>query len=126
LWPKLLGSLSTRIRVKEHWKDGPGLATWMHRVEAASACRDAAVHSMKAHAVMVAGGADSSRERLLRSLTFASLYCGFAMLDRPPWATGCVAARPVAVQDRGPVAVQLRPRLVYPFRPGGQGAVALI
>ena len=28
--------------------------------------------------------------------------------------------------DRGPVPVQLRRRLVYPFRPGGQGAVALI
>ena len=127
LWPKLLGSLSTRIRVKQHWKDGPGLSAWMHRLEAASACRDAAVHSMKAHALMVAGGADSSRERLLRSLTFASLYCGFAMLDRPPWATGCVAVRAhAASQDRGPEAVQLRPRLVYPFRPGGQGAVALI
>lgn len=127
LWPKLLGSLSTRIRVKQHWKDGPGLAAWMHRVEAASACRDAAVHGMRAHALVVAGASDSATERLLRSLTFASLYAGFAMLDRPPWATGCPAARTHAVAvDRGPVPVQLRRRLVYPFRPSGQGAVVLI
>jgi hypothetical protein len=126
LWPQLLSSLSTRIRVKQHWKDGPGLSGWMHRVEAASACRDAAVHSMRAHALIGSGGGGASGERLLRSLTFASLYCGFAMLDRPPWATGCVAVRAHGVAtDRGPVPVQLR-RLVYPFRPGGQGAVALI
>jgi hypothetical protein len=127
LWPSLLASLSTRIVVKQHWKDGPGLAAWTHRVQAASACRDAAVHSMKAHAVVAATQAASSKERLLRCLTFASLYCGFAMLERPPWATPCTAApahRTVA--DRGPVPVQLRRRLVYPFRPGGQGAVALI
>ena len=127
LWPALLGGLSTRIVVKQHWKDGPGLSAWMHRVQAASACRDAAVHSMKAHAVVVATRAESSKERLLRCLTFASLYCGFAMLERPPWATPCTAARAHrTVADRGPVPVQLRRRLVYPFRPGGQGAVALI
>jgi hypothetical protein len=127
LWPTLLGSLSTRIVVKQHWKDGPGLAAWMHRVQAASACRDAAIHSMKAHAVVVATRAEPSKERLLRCLTFASLYCGFAMLERPPWATPCTA--PLvhrAVADHGPVPVQLGRRLVYPFRPGGQGAVALI
>ena len=127
LWPTLLASLSTRIVVKQHWKDGPGLAAWTHRVQAASACRDAAVHGMRAHAVVAATQAASSKERLLRCLTFASLYCGFAMLERPPWATPCTAApahRTVA--DRGPVPVQLRRRLVYPFRPGGQGAVALI
>jgi len=88
LWPMLLESLSTRIRVKQHWQHGPGSAGWLRRVEAASACRDAAVHSMRAHATAVATRAASSTERLIRCLTFAALYCGFAMLQRPPgWST---------------------------------------
>ena len=99
----------------------------MHRVQAASACRDAAVHGMKAHAVVVATRTEPSTERLLRCLTFASLYGGFAMLERPPWATPCTVPRAHrTVADRGPVPVQLRRRLVYPFRAGGQGALALI
>jgi hypothetical protein len=127
LWPNLVASLSTRIVIKQHWKDGPGFAAWMHRVQAASACRDAAVHSMKAHAVVVATRTEPSTERLLRCLTFASLYGGFAMLERPPWATPCTVPRAHrTVADRGPVPVQLRRRLVYPFRAGGQGALALI
>ncbi|MGA2283058.1 MAG: hypothetical protein ABSH07_05170 [Candidatus Dormibacteria bacterium] len=125
LWPKLLDQLSTRIRVKQHWKDGPGADAWLRRVQAASACRDAAVHSMRAHAAAVAGRAASSTERLIRCLTFASLYCGFAMLDRPPWPSNCAAARADSTAtSRVPVPVQLR-RLVYPFRPDGQGALAL-
>ncbi|MGD1053433.1 MAG: hypothetical protein ABR950_06340 [Candidatus Dormibacteria bacterium] len=126
LWPTLLASLSIRIAVKRHWKDAPGLAGWTQRIDAASACRDAAVHSMRAHGVVTATRAEASRERLLRCLTFASLYCGFAMLERPPWAGPCPTARThSAVDERGPVPVQVGRRLVYPFRPGGQGAVAL-
>ena len=125
LWPQLLDSLSTRIRVKQHWKDGPGLAAWLHRVHAASACRDAAAHSMRAHAVVVATRTASSKERLIRCLTFASLYCGFAMLAHPPWAPACPAVRVESnAIERRPVSVPLR-RLVYPFRPDGQGALAL-
>jgi hypothetical protein len=126
LWPPLLDTLSARIRVKQHWKDGPGLAAWRHRVQAASACRDAAAHSMRAHAVVIAGRTASSKERLIRCLTFASLYCGFAMLEHPPWAPArrTVQLERVAV-ERHPVPVQLRPRPAYPFTPDGQGAVAI-
>jgi hypothetical protein len=125
LWPGLLSSLSTRIRVKQHWKDGPGSLAWLGRVQAASACRDAALHSMRAYTAAVAGRASSSTERLIRCLTFASLYCGFAMLDSPPWPSNCAARRaeqPAA--SRTSVPVQLR-RPVYPFRPEGQSALAL-
>jgi hypothetical protein len=126
LWPQLIDSLSTRIRVKQHWKDGPGLADWRHRVQAASACHDAAAHGMGAHAAVLSTRTASSTERLLRCLTFATLYCGFAMLERPPWTSGRPAAsaeHPAA--ERGPVQVQLWKRLAYPFRPDGQGATAL-
>ena len=100
LWPMLLESLSTRIQVKQHWKHGPGSAAWLRRVEAASACRDAAVHGMRAHAAAVATRAASSTERLIRCLTFAALYCGFAMLHRPPWAVDGVAVRAESATER--------------------------
>ncbi|MGO8687185.1 MAG: hypothetical protein ACLQT7_08405 [Candidatus Dormibacteria bacterium] len=126
LWPMLLDSLSTRIRVKQHWKDGPGLAAWLHRVQAASACRDAAAHGMRAHALVIATRTASSRERLIRCLTFASLYCGFAMLEHPPWAPARGAVRVEAtVAERRPVPVQLRARPAYPFSPEGRGAIAV-
>jgi hypothetical protein len=81
LWPRLLESLSVRIRVIQPETDGMGADTWPQRVHAASACRDAASHSMRAHALVVAVRTASSTERLIRCLTFASLYCGFAALD---------------------------------------------
>ncbi|MGD1033676.1 MAG: hypothetical protein ABR977_04515 [Candidatus Dormibacteria bacterium] len=123
LWPVLLEALSTRIQVKQHWKHGPGSAAWVGRVEAASACRDAALHGMRAHAAAVATRAASSTERLLRCLTFAALYCGFAMLHRPPWAVDGVAVRAESATERVAVPIQLR-RVVYPFRPEGSGVAA--
>ena len=123
LWPMLLESLSTRIQVNRHWKHGPRSAAWLRRVEAASACRDAAVHSMRAHATAVATRAASSTERLIRCLTFAALYCGFAMLHRPPLAGDGVAARVEDATERAAVPMPLR-RVVLPFWPEGQGVAA--
>jgi hypothetical protein len=71
----------------------------------------------------VATRAASSTERLIRCLTFAALYCGFAMLQRPPWVVDGVAMRAENAAERVAVPVQLR-RVVYPFRPEGQGATA--
>lgn len=123
LWPLLLESLSTRIQVRQHGKHGPGAAAWLRRVEAASACRDAAVHSMRAHATALATRAASSTERLIRCLTFAALYCGFAMLHRPPLAGDMVAERVEGATERASLPLALR-RGVPAFQCEGQGVAA--
>ena len=82
LWSRLADALSARISAS---RGGGGIAaarTGPEPVRAAAACRDAARHCMRAHARGVATRAASSTERLLRCLTFASLYCGFAALDQ--------------------------------------------
>jgi hypothetical protein len=78
---------------------------------------------MRAHATAVATRAGPSTERLVRCLTFAALYCGFAMLDRPPWAVDGVAVRTESAAARAAVPVELR-RAVHPFRPEGSGVPA--
>jgi hypothetical protein len=123
LWPMLLEALSTRIRVKQHVNHGVGSATWLRHVEAASACRDAAVHSMRAHATAVATRGASSTERLIRCLTFAALYCGFAMLHRPPLAGDGVPLRHEGTTQRVAVPTGLR-RAFHPLRPEGQGVAS--
>jgi hypothetical protein len=45
------------------------------------------------------------------------------MLQRPPWVVDGVAMRAENAAERVAVPVQLR-RVVYPFRPEGQGATA--
>ena len=123
LWPMLLESLSTRIRVKQHWQHGPGSAGWLRRVEAASACRDAAVHSMRAHATAVATRAASSTERLIRWPDLRRPLLRLRDAPAPPWVVDGVAMRAENAAERVAVPVQLR-RVVYPFRPEGQGATA--
>jgi hypothetical protein len=121
LWAGLLQSLSTRIRLARQGRDGPGAAAWMSRVGAASACRDAAAHGIGAHA----GRAPSPTERLIRCLTFASLYAGFAMLERPTGAHQRAPARvDTAAADRARMPSSLR-GIASRLLPDPRGAVAL-
>ena len=81
LWPRLLESLNHGISSHRGVPEGGCPTARQHRLHAAAACRDAAAASMRAHARLTTARPAWSSERLIRCLTFASLYCGFATLE---------------------------------------------
>ncbi len=87
LWPVMAEALRRRVEQARELARGAGVgeeAEWEGRIAAAAACRDAAVHAMRAHALSAGSGAWLPAARLHRSLAFASLYCGFGVLRDLP------------------------------------------
>ena len=96
LWPSLSEALRRRVdqarEVARHGGDAAE-AEWSGRIHAAAACRDAAAHAMRAHAMEGRRGGSRTAARMHRSLAFASLYCGFATLRELPRPAARSAAK---------------------------------
>jgi hypothetical protein len=84
-WTQLADAFHLRIERTRDRGDGGDGTEWPPRIRAAAACRDAANHAIRAYTALPGRESEARpKARLLRSLAFASLYCGFAALAGAP------------------------------------------